>query len=54
MNKFEKYADDAFVILGILVLLGTTYYLNWVVANYILSSMLIFTGFLFAKRNNKY
>lgn len=50
MNKFEKYADDAFVLSGIIVLLANTYYINWLVANYMLSVILILIGFLFAKR----
>lgn len=58
MNKLFKfissYIEDIFIFIGLLILILTTYKLNRVAGNYLLSLIFILIGIFISKRPPKY
>lgn len=54
MNKFMKiissFIEDIFIFIGFLMLIITTYKINWFAGNYLLAVIFIFIGILISKK----
>lgn len=57
MNKLQKivslYCEDLLIITGLIIVILTTYKINWLVANYMLGAIFIFIGLILSKRPPK-
>jgi hypothetical protein len=47
---FGKYLEDLFILGGLIVIIGTTYTIDPVIANYVLGGVLVICGLLIAKK----
>lgn len=58
MNKLLKiissFIEDIFIFIGFLMLIITTYKINWIAGNYLLAVIFIFIGILISKKPPKY
>lgn len=50
---FKRYIEDVLIILGALVAIVNTYFLNVYIANYLLAAVLIGFGIIIARRYKK-
>ncbi|WP_343337296.1 hypothetical protein TPELB_23600 [Terrisporobacter petrolearius] len=57
MSKLLKiislYCEDLLIIIGLIIVISTTYKINWLVANYMLGAIFIFMGLILSKRPPK-
>ena len=58
MNKLLKIIssliEDIFIFIGFLMLIITTYKINWIAGNYLLAVIFILIGILISKKPPKY
>lgn len=58
MNKLLKfissYCEDIFILIGLIIVVLTTYTVNTVVANYLLGAIFILMGLILSKRPPKH
>ena len=58
MNKLLKlislYCEDIFIFIGLIIVVGTTYKINTIVANYLLGAIFIILGLILSKRPPKH
>jgi hypothetical protein len=58
MNKLIKflslYCEDIIILIGLIIIVKTTYEVNVIVANYLLGAIFIILGLILSKRPPKY
>lgn len=58
MNKLLKflylYCEDIIILIGLIIIVKTTYEVNVIVANYLLGAIFIILGLILSKRPPKY